>query len=80
MSVLVIGQHVWGHADDLATAKRNFGQHGGRLSRGYTIAEFPAGLTFEGVDQLGRVFWSGQGEPVIKEIAPRRQRDGEVLR
>ncbi len=68
MSVLVIGQNRWGHADNLATAKRRFSQHGGKLSRSYTVVVFPAELAFKGVDEVGRVHWEGDGEPVITEV------------
>ncbi|ASR77192.1 hypothetical protein KIV66_gp85 [Mycobacterium phage MyraDee] len=74
MSVLVIGQHYWGHAEDLAGAKAKFRKLGGKLSLGYTIAEFPEGLEFKGVDQLGRVFWSGDGEPTVTEVNPKVKR------
>lgn len=75
MSVLVIGHHYWGHAAKLAEAKRNFTGQGGRLSSGYTIVDFGPGLTFRGVDQLGRVFWDGEGEPFTRQVAPRRSRN-----
>ena len=74
MSVLVIGQHVWGYGDDLGTAKANFRKYGGRLTYGYTIFEFQHGLEFKGVDQLGYVHWTGKGEPRQTEVAPRKTR------
>jgi hypothetical protein len=54
------------------TAKKRFTAQGGRLRDGYTIAEFGAGLTFRGVDDIGRVHWQGAGEPTVTEVAARR--------
>jgi hypothetical protein len=71
MSVLVIGQHYWGSADDLAGAKKNYRAEGGRLSNGYAIVEFGPDLTFTGVDMLGQVHWTGDGEPTVTQVAPR---------
>lgn len=74
MSVLVIGQHYWGHGSDLAAAKRQFRLEGGELSRGYNVVEFGEGLTFEGVDGLGQVYWKGDGRPTITEHPSRGRR------
>lgn len=74
MSYLVIGGGAFGHAEDLATAKKNFTRFGGALSRGYTIAEFGENLTFKGVDGLGRCHWDGTGEPTITEVAAKGAR------
>lgn len=69
---LIIGQHAWGYsADSVAVAKRNWQNNGGRLSLGYTRVTFMDGQTFAGVDQLGRVHWDGDGEPVVTEVQPR---------
>lgn len=73
LSYLVIGQNAWGHAESLAAAKRNFKRNGGNLSRRYTIAEFAAPLDFQGVDELGRAHWVGEGEPAVSEINVVRQ-------
>jgi hypothetical protein len=70
MSVLVIGNHYWGHAEDLATAKKNFRQQGGQLSLGYSIFEFGS-LEFRGVTQMGYIQWKGDGEPVVTEVPPK---------
>lgn len=67
MTVLVLGQWCWGHANDLAAAKKNFQRQGGVLSRGYSVLDFGADLEFAGVDDLGRVFWTGDGEPSVTE-------------
>lgn len=76
MSVLVIGQNRYGHAEDLATAKKNFRKHGGRLSDGYTIVELTDGREFSGVDQLGGIHWKGNTDQIenehITEVAPRK--------
>jgi len=57
MTVLVIGNHYWGHGKDLADAKKIFTKEGGKLSLGYTIVEFTDGVEFDGVDQMGGVHW-----------------------
>lgn len=71
MSILVIGQHYWGHGNTLAEAKKNFREEGGILSKGYAIIEFRPGLTFKGVNSYGFYTWSGGGEPTITEVKPR---------
>lgn len=73
MSILVIGQNRYGHADDLAAAKATFRRQGGRLSDGYTIVEFGDGIEYAGVDQLGRVHWRGHGEPIQRDVHPRKR-------
>ena len=77
MTVLVIGQHYWGHGEDLAAAKKNFKVEGGVLSSGYQIFEFPPELTFTGVDMIGQVHWERAEEyadmkPTVTEVKPRR--------
>lgn len=62
MSTLVIGNHYYGHAEDLAQAKKNFTKHGGRLSLGYTVFEFAEDQEFAGVDDMGYVHWKGNTE------------------
>ena len=76
MSVLVIGQHYWGHGHDLAQAKKQFRLEGGVLSLGYMIFEFPAELTFTGVDMIGQVHWERDEKhadikPTVTDIKPR---------
>lgn len=75
MSYLIIGQNVWGHANNGPGAKKNFKAQGGKLSSGYTIVEFTDGREFTGVDELGRVHWSGNLDQLpaenITDIAPR---------
>lgn len=79
MSVLVIGQNHWGHGADLKQAKRIFTNEGGKLSNGYAIVEFTDGLKFDGVNQLGQVFWKDEKwtegtevrEPKITQVKPR---------
>ena len=79
MSVLVIGNHYWGHGSDLADAKKIFTNHGGRLSLGYTIVEFTDGIEFDGVDQMGGVHWRDKQwvegaevrSPKMTEVKPR---------
>jgi hypothetical protein len=77
MTVLVIGQNYWGHAKDLAGAKRQFRLEGGVLSCGYSVFEFPPELTFTGVDMIGQVHWERQPEhadikPVVTDHTPRK--------
>lgn len=84
MSVLVIGNHYWGHGEDLKEAKRNFQREGGKLSLGYNIVEFADGVKFDGVNQLGQVFWKDEKwcedgvrelrEPKVTEVKPRGTR------
>ena len=82
MTVLVIGNHYWGHGADLKEAKRIFQNQGGKLSHGYSIVEFTDGLKFDGVNQLGQVFWKDEKwtegaevrEPKITEVKPRGTR------
>lgn len=75
---LVIGPHYYGHATDIATAKRNLTAAGGALSRGYIVLEFPPGIEFVGVDDMGYYEWKNTPEtrdvrPVeIKRVSPRR--------
>ena len=77
MTVLVIGNNVWGHAEDLKKAKQNFTAHGGRLSLGYTVVEFDEGQRFAGVDQMGYVHWHNDDgsdrEPKSREIKARKR-------
>lgn len=77
MTFLVIGQNHWGHGPDLATAKKNFRQQRGKLTAGYTILEFPAGIEFAGVDQIGRVHWKFEEghedtQPIETTVPPRK--------
>lgn len=77
MTFLVIGQNYWGHGPDLATAKSNFKKQRGKLTAGYTILEFPAGIEFAGVDSFGRVHWTiSEGHedtrPIETDVPPRK--------
>ena len=79
MSVLVAGNHYWGHAEDLAGAKKNFKKEGGQLSRGYVIFEFPPELKFTGVDMIGQVHWERDPEhadiePKVTEVRARERK------
>jgi hypothetical protein len=73
----VIGQFVFGNGRDLAEAKRNFQRQGGALTRGYTALEWPDGLTYVGVDGMGRVTWTWDDgadetlQPVVTTVKPR---------
>lgn len=60
----------WGGGLNLATAKREFRNQGGKLGLGYTALFFDTDTEFLGVDQMGRVSWRGN-EPVATEKAPR---------
>ena len=71
MSVLVIGQHYWGHGKDVAEAKKIFKQQGGVLSNGYAIVDFGDDLEFEGVNPIGYVLWKGEGDPKVTQIPPK---------
>ena len=73
MSVLVIGQHYWGHGADVAAAKKIFKNQGGVLSNGYAIVDFGDDLEFEGVDHMGTVSWSGGGEPKVTQVPPKNK-------
>lgn len=78
-TVLVIGNHYWGHDKDLESAKKNFTSQGGKLSLGYTIVEFTDGIEFNGVDQMGGVHWKDEKwtegteprEPKVTDIPAR---------
>lgn len=78
VTYLVMGQYYWGHGDDLATAKRNFRAQGGVLSNGYAKLEFPQGISFAGVDMMGRYQWAyPNGEdngitPDVTYVEPRK--------
>lgn len=75
MSVLIIGQFVYGHGETLAEAKKNFTKFGGRLSLGYSIVEFGENQQFEGVDGFGRYHWKGEAEPPpVREVTARKTR------
>jgi hypothetical protein len=79
MSTLIIGQNYFGHGETPQEAKANWRkQHGGsrKLSDGYAIVEFPPGIAFSGVDEMGRFHWryltnDTTIEPTVTEVAPR---------
>lgn len=71
--IVVIGNHYWGVGKTLEKAKAQFRREGGRLSLGYTVLDFGTDLEFTGVDQLGRVYWEGDGRPVETEVKPRKK-------
>lgn len=71
--IVVIGNHYWGKGETLAEAKKQFRREGGRLSLGYTILDFGTDLTFKGVDQMGRVYWEGEGRPTDTEVPARKK-------
>lgn len=78
MSYLIIGQNYWGHGAELATAKSNFKKQRGKLTAGYVLLEFPPGIEFAGVDQIGRVHWKiSEGHedtrPIETVVNPRRK-------
>ena len=81
----VIGEFAWGHNPELGKAKRNFVEALGdfvendeQLS-GYTynVIEFPVGISFMGVDGMGRVSWGGDTENV-KPIPHGVNKEGEL--
>jgi hypothetical protein len=51
---VVAGDFIYGAGPDLATAKREFRNRGGRLSDGYTVLTFDDETDFLGIDQMGR--------------------------
>jgi hypothetical protein len=67
---IVIGYGYWGSGTDLKAAKAEFTRQGGRLSDGYNILQFDPDTSFEGVDQMGSVYWLGN-EPTETKVAPR---------
>lgn len=76
---LVIGNHYWGRGNDLATAKKNFREQGGQMSKGYTILEFGPDQEFMGVDPVfGQVSWKNDDgsdrEPKATEVKPKVSR------
>ena len=81
---VAIGQHYWGSGPTEAEAKKVFRQQssGVRLGYGYTVIEFPPGVEFEGVDQMGYVHWrwpegsdpETRPQPVVKEHPPTNQK------
>ena len=71
--ILIIGNHYWGKGETLEKAKAQFRREGGRLSLGYIILDFGDDLEFKGVDQMGRVYWNGEGRPTETEVAPRKK-------
>ncbi|MCV7174815.1 hypothetical protein [Mycolicibacterium sphagni] len=72
MSVVIIGQNRWGHAETVAGAKKNWRAQGGQLSHGYTVIEFGADQEFAGVNMFGEVSWNGNtAEPTVTEVKPR---------
>ncbi len=54
---LVVGPGVWGHADTVAEAKRNYKRQGGKLTPNYVVVEFPVGVSFRGVTGMGGYRW-----------------------
>lgn len=50
---VVYGQLVYGAGPDLATAKANFRKQGGKLGRGYVIAEFDEETDYLGFGGMG---------------------------
>lgn len=51
---VVIGPYYWGSGATLAEAKKNFGNQGGMLGKGYNVFVFDAESEFRGVDQMGQ--------------------------
>ena len=78
---LVIGQHYWGHGFSEADAKQRWKANSRslRLMDGYTTMQFPPGVEFDGVDQMGTVnfHWPKDSdpetrpEPVVTEHPPK---------
>jgi len=68
---LIYGQMRWGKGRTLAEAKKNFTGAGGRLLAGYEVQEWPEGVEIQGVDQMGRVHYLGQGEPIETSVPAR---------
>lgn len=78
---VAIGQHYWGSGSTEAEAKQVFRRQSSavRLGYGYTVIEFPPGIEFEGVDQMGSVHWrwpedvadEDRVQPVVTEHAPK---------
>lgn len=69
-AVVVIGNHYWGSGETLAAAKAEFRRQGGKLSNGYAEVVFGDGSEFQGVDQMGRVSWTGP-HPTVTQHKPR---------
>lgn len=69
---LVYGQLRWGKGASLSEAKTNFTGAGGRLSAGYEIQEWPEGVEIQGVDQMGRIHYLGQGRPTETSVPARK--------
>ena len=65
---VVGGQGYWGSGTSLEEAKRIFRRMGGKLSKHYSIGEFPEDATFLGVNQMGACQWRGPGEPTWTEV------------
>lgn len=52
-SYLIVGQGYWGQGLSLVEAKDNFRKQGALLSRAHTVVEFPPGVEFLGIDEMG---------------------------
>lgn len=72
-TTVVIGGGVWGKGSTLDEAKRNFSRYGGSLSAGYVILTFGSRSEFAGVDEIGRVHWSGD-DPAERHVKARGHR------
>jgi hypothetical protein len=71
---VILGSMQWGYGPTLDAAKRRWRTQGrGKLSDGYGVYTFGEGSTFEGVDNLGRVHWSGE-RPAFTEVPARTRK------
>lgn len=69
--ILLYGKRCWGKGKTLEEAREAFRSEGfGRLSDGYIVYCFPAGVTTLYVDGLGSVIWEWEeGQPEIQPLA-----------
>lgn len=69
MTYVVIVPHYYGSGADLAEAKSNLRKAGGRVgSKARMILQFPPGLKFTGVDDMGYYHW--KAEPGSEDAKP----------